>query len=313
MSTTPKATPVVPFPSPKNSASDALPGNQLRAPILVVAAGLELEHEAGTLSIGRDTDSNVVLADPLVSRRHARLVVDEGERVILEDLNSANGVFVNGCRLSRPSVLLGEGDRVLIGTTEISVFSMRASAQVRLGRMVANMPRAVEESPPPVGGHLYSTVRSEPPIPRAPKRTIAVTGRSDAINMVGQFAEQLMISGHPVEAARVLSEHLQNLLKGASAGLNVPVRILETATRYALRLHEWTKRIAWVEYVLELHLAAHQVPTRTSLDELQAALGTKVKLDTNLVRYFVTTIESRVDSLTEDERSRLARIQTLEE
>ena len=312
MTTTPRATPVVQFPSPKTSACDAPPSNQLKAPVVVVAAGLELEHETGDLVIGRDTDANVVLADPLVSRRHARLIVNEEGRVILEDLNSANGVFVNGCKLSRPSVLLGEGDRILIGTTEISLFSLRASAQVRLGRLVTNAPRSVVHPPPPVANATHSTVRSDPPIPISPKRTIAVTGRSDAINMVGQFAEQLMSSGHPLEAARVLSEHLQNLLKGASAGLNVPTRILETATRYALRLHEWTKRVAWLEYVLELHLAAHQVPTHSSLDELGEALRRQVKLDANLIRYFTNTIESRTEPLTDDERCRLERIQKFE-
>src|SRR5512138_740923 len=85
MSTTPRATPVVPFPNPKSAACDAMPGNQLRAPILVVAAGIEMEHEMGNLVIGRDTNSNIVLADPLVSRRHARLSVDVEGRVILED------------------------------------------------------------------------------------------------------------------------------------------------------------------------------------------------------------------------------------
>jgi hypothetical protein len=130
--------------------------------------------------------------------------------------------------------------------------------------------------------------------------------------MVGQFAEQLMSSGHPVEAARVMSEHLNNLLKGASAGLSVPFRILETATSYALRLHEWTKRLSWLEYVLELHLAAHQVPTHSSLDLLTRALGDKLRLDANLVRYFLSAIESQAKYLTEDERSRLGRIQELE-
>ena len=303
MSNTPRATPVVQLPSQKLAACDALPGNRLKAPILVVAAGIELEHEAGELTIGRDTGANVVLADPLVSRHHARLIVDAERHVILEDLNSANGVFVNGCRLSRPSVLLGEGDRVLIGTTEISLFSMRESAQVRLGRPVSDTLSSSRD--------LRSTVRPEPAIPGPFKRTIAVTGRSDAINMVGQFAEQLMASGHPVEAVRVLSEHLQNLLKGASAGLNVPTRILETATSYALRLHQWTKRTSWLEYVLELHLSAHQVPTLSSLNELKVVLGTHIRLDANLVRYFVSTLESRVELLTDDERHRLKCVQEL--
>jgi hypothetical protein len=120
-----------------------------------------------------------------------------------------------------------------------------------------------------------------------------------------------MDSGHPREAARVLSEHLQNLLKGASVGLNVPPRILESATGYALRLQRWTKRNTWLEFVLELHLATHQVPSDASLSELESVLGTSIKLDPVLIRYFVTTLETRGEPLTADERRRLQCIERL--
>jgi len=310
MSATPRATPVVEAPFQKSAACDAPGPRQLKAPIVVVAAGAEWEHEAGTLVIGRDTEANVVLRDPLVSRFHARLCVGRDGRVSLEDMHSANGVFVNGNRLSRPSMLLGEGDRLLIGTTEVSVFSMRASAQVRLGRKLSKSLPATA-APAPVAPEERSTMRSGPSDKPLPKRMVAVTGRSDAINMVGQFAEQLMESGHAMEAARVLSEHLQNLLKGASAGLSVPARILEAATTFAIRLHVWTQRTTWLEYVLELHLAAHQVPADSSLDELVAALGETTKLDPVLVRYFLTTIAVRAGTPTDAERGRLQRIQQL--
>jgi len=64
----------------------------------------------GTLSVGRAEDSDIMLGDLLVSRRHAELLVgDSGVHIV--DLGSANGTFVNGRRISRQVL----ADRDIIG------------------------------------------------------------------------------------------------------------------------------------------------------------------------------------------------------
>jgi phosphoserine phosphatase RsbU/P len=64
------------------------------------------------LVIGRDPQSHVVLAEPSVSRRHAQLV-HRGEEVVIEDLGSAVGTFVNDQRVTLQ--VLQDGDRVRFG------------------------------------------------------------------------------------------------------------------------------------------------------------------------------------------------------
>jgi hypothetical protein len=59
----------------------------------------------------------VTIEDPLVSRQHARIVVDD-EQATVFDLGSRNGVKVNGVAV-RQSVLLKDGDRIRIGTQEL--------------------------------------------------------------------------------------------------------------------------------------------------------------------------------------------------
>ena len=49
----------------------------------------------GTTTIGRSDENNIVVADPRVSRQHAKITVDE-TGTLLTDLGSANGTFVNG-------------------------------------------------------------------------------------------------------------------------------------------------------------------------------------------------------------------------
>jgi hypothetical protein len=66
----------------------------------------------------------VTIEDPLVSRHHASIDVD-GDRAVLHDLGSRNGIKLNGRRLSEPTALK-DGDRIRIGTQEV-VFCVGAS------------------------------------------------------------------------------------------------------------------------------------------------------------------------------------------
>ena len=62
-----------------------------------------LNHSKGSVAIGRSPDNNqVVLDDVEVSRWHARLDIN-GSNVMLSDLNSANGTFINGTSVSSSS------------------------------------------------------------------------------------------------------------------------------------------------------------------------------------------------------------------
>jgi hypothetical protein len=54
---------------------------------------------AGTLTVGRDPACDVFDSDPLLSRRHAQFLVT-ARGVVVRDLNSQNGVFVNGVRVT---------------------------------------------------------------------------------------------------------------------------------------------------------------------------------------------------------------------
>lgn len=70
--------------------------------------------------IGRDLATEIVINDPEVSRRHARIFA-QGGNMVLEDLGSTNGTSVNGQRLGGPYVLQ-PGDMIVLGEhTTISV------------------------------------------------------------------------------------------------------------------------------------------------------------------------------------------------
>src|SRR3954452_22117150 len=68
--------------------------------------------------VGRDCD-DIVLDDPTVSRRHIRLEPTEVGLVVV-DLESANGTFIDGTRIDDP-IILQPGSHLKLGETEIVV------------------------------------------------------------------------------------------------------------------------------------------------------------------------------------------------
>lgn len=88
-------------------------------PVLVILTGPQLGErmrlEGDAIEIGRDADADLVLRDPEVAWRHAR-VVPVRDGWMIHDLESApRGVVVNGARVSR--VLLAADDRIQLGDT----------------------------------------------------------------------------------------------------------------------------------------------------------------------------------------------------
>lgn len=94
------------------------------------------------LRIGRGTENDVILSDKLASRRHAR-IFREGNALIIQDLDSRNGVDVNGARVMRAEMV--EGDKIRIGDV---VFQLIRSVGSNIGQSVIDeeKARALHES-----------------------------------------------------------------------------------------------------------------------------------------------------------------------
>ena len=97
---------------------------------------------AGTLRIGRAPDNDIVVSDPGVSRHHAELRYVAGAYRIV-DLDSANGTFVNGQRVT--AAPLSEGDLVGVGSA-----TFRLAGQEL--REIAEPGVPAGQAPPPAAG-----------------------------------------------------------------------------------------------------------------------------------------------------------------
>ena len=83
----------------------------------------QIKLTPGVTTIGRRLDSDIVLSDTAVSRCHAEIEYNpENDALLLHDLGSANGSFVNLKRLERGRIHpLGNHDLLQVGSTEINV------------------------------------------------------------------------------------------------------------------------------------------------------------------------------------------------
>jgi pSer/pThr/pTyr-binding forkhead associated (FHA) protein len=73
-----------------------------------------ISFRGAEMVIGRIPGCDQVIDHPMISSRHARLF-REGDRILIEDLRSANGTFVNGIRIEGP-VVLNSADEIGLGS-----------------------------------------------------------------------------------------------------------------------------------------------------------------------------------------------------
>ena len=107
-------------PQPQTMIGDF--GDILSAEQRVAIQGVEVDlralefEQTDKVTIGRTEENDVVLDHPMVSRYHA-LIEKMGTRFRLKDLNSTNGVYVNGVRIDNES-WLRDGDTITIGASD---------------------------------------------------------------------------------------------------------------------------------------------------------------------------------------------------
>jgi pSer/pThr/pTyr-binding forkhead associated (FHA) protein len=115
-----------PASKPASSRPSSGPATVATAKRLVITsgpkAGLELPLSADSLTIGRSSESALVIRDDYTSSHHARLML-RGDSWAIQDLDSTNGTFVAGQRVSGSPVALSLGTPIKVGAT---TFELRA-------------------------------------------------------------------------------------------------------------------------------------------------------------------------------------------
>ena len=118
----------------------------------------ELPLAVGRIIIGRTSDNDLQVDSRFVSRHHCQIIT-AAEGSVIEDLNSTNGIFVQGKRVRRYN--LNDGDIVVIGRHEIMYVDERlARARLHSTDAVSGIAPLLHphESNPPDGNRYTETV-----------------------------------------------------------------------------------------------------------------------------------------------------------
>jgi uncharacterized RDD family membrane protein YckC len=212
------------------------------------------------LTIGRDPSNDLVLADSMVSRRHA-VVEHRGTQFFLRDCNSVNGSVVNGDRVGERA--LRDGDLLAIGSMRLLFRDDPADAAV--GKVVPH-PSAAPLDCPSCGagyrrGDLYCReCGAQVAQPTGPPRAVC-PGCGTAVPLPARFCSAcggaLAADGHrldepAVEARGAEPKHRSGVTAPVAAGsmamaprtASAPVLASPDATPLGLRLDERQKRAA---------------------------------------------------------------------
>src|SRR2546426_5418113 len=125
----------------------------------------EVHLKAGVNSLGRGLANDFKLDDPSVSGAHCQIVVDQ-DNVIIRDLGSTNGTYVN--RAPVREAALQPGQTVHLGGVEM-LFD--APAAVRLLEPATAAPAPVRSFQPPVAPAVRLLEPSAPPPPQPVRHT----------------------------------------------------------------------------------------------------------------------------------------------
>ncbi|MBU1896428.1 FHA domain-containing protein, partial [Myxococcota bacterium] len=104
--------------------------------------------------IGRGSEFDMVLDEDMVSRRHTKIATYHGQ-IVIQDLKSTNGTFVNGERVT--VARLKVGDRILVGSSLMEIVTVDGTGVSQVPRMTAHEEAPKTLDPPKIEAALNAT------------------------------------------------------------------------------------------------------------------------------------------------------------
>jgi hypothetical protein len=262
--------------------------------------GHSLELRSGTVVVGRSSSCHVVLDDGLVSRRHAQFVIGP-KSVMIEDLASVNGVYLNGERINGPKTLR-DGDRVQVGKQD---FVLRSATKIV----------SVEPAAPAPERFSAETLHGRT-LPREvldqEKARDELTRRTDALELLCGVADKVLVLGRGDEAEKLLGTALGNMVKQLQNGGVVSVASASRAASYAVRIADATGRARWVDFCFELYSELNRPLPGEVVDQLYVVLRKVNGVAIGGFRSYLEKLRAAAQTFSPTDRFVLQRIEGLE-
>jgi len=230
----------------------------------------EFDLPRGATIIGRSLDCNLTIEDPLVSREHARIVIDE-DHARIEDLGSRNGVRLNGLRVRQPA-MLRDGDRVRIGTQDL-VFC-RVDPNGKTHSRTTGVLRLCAKCRLPYAREALSCPHCE-----ATEQTDEGTLTTDSedyrvawsVQLIVETIERALGLGRQADAERIVRRATGKLDELILSGDVLDARALGSVASKVATMTLVTDDPTWLLWVIDLHRRTGSVPSLDVADKLASA------------------------------------------
>ncbi|MGA3120127.1 MAG: FHA domain-containing protein [Polyangiaceae bacterium] len=270
----------------------------------------DLELTEGSFVIGRSGGCQLSLDDPLVSRRHAVLIV-AGDSVTIEDEKSRNGVVVNGGRIAGPTEIR-PGDRIVIGSQELRLVDSGLDGEPRgtetlkrtLPKLLSLAPPSIDPRPSPTATASVATSEAE--------MDPTMVRRAQAFALLSGVAEKALAMGRAEEAERLLSGPLTEIAEASRGGKRFSRSLVAAVARLAAKLATATANGAWFDYVVALYRSQERPCPAVVVDELNAAVRRVSVVDLAGLRDYLALLHDKQATFGPAERFLVQRIEGLE-
>jgi predicted component of type VI protein secretion system len=266
----------------------------------------DFELGLGEFAIGRSPECQLSLDDPLVSRKHALLVVSP-DSVLIKDLGSRNGVVVNGTKIDTSRVLL-DGDRIVIGSQEMTIMARPATTGPQYVRRTTAGTQTLSSYARPHSlepSRILSEPVKEATAPRDAKRV-------DSFPLLSTLADKALAMGRPEDAERILASLMLEVLNNAQRGDVLPTETIDQAAQYGVRLANATGKGSWVDYVVTLYAAVRRPCPASIVDELHSVVRKTSAVDLSGLRAYVELLRASAVGFGPADRFLVQRIEGLE-
>jgi hypothetical protein len=205
----------------------------------------------------------VTIEDPLVSRKHAKILI-EGDRAVLHDLGSRNGVRVNG-ELVRSMVDLVDRDRLRIGTQEF-VFHTVTTGVTRHTAKSTGFLRYCEQCSYPYPEEMHACPNcGHMPVREVEESTVSgVLGENRpnwADQLLIELLDRALAIGRWEEAEKVLRRASAALDDRLSSGSEVDSTQFVQLTACASRVAQALQAPKWAYWLIHTSSRLQAVPS----------------------------------------------------
>ncbi|MGH9753780.1 MAG: MFS transporter [Blastocatellia bacterium] len=180
------------------------PPSLRRAKLLITASdGSEREFElpASAITIGKAEENQLRITDGAISRRHG-IIEPKGGDLVIKDLGSLNGIFVNDRRVGEQGHILRDGDLIEIGRTKMAFRSASGDPKQPASGVRLDEERAPQKAgaarpplpPPPVITPSLSKTAASPYPTSSPQAPTGMSAEGPFPTLDGRYALEAKLS-----------------------------------------------------------------------------------------------------------------------